>query len=198
MQFFIFYYFKSKHAIKKTVRYLQYIISFYIYIYWIYIFLVMSSSKKITGKKLWVFLILSLICIQKITSNWNVIWPLDIVVDIGGPEIKKAKNHWKQWHICKKIIYFDESIFFLLIKNHQFWSPLFMTEEARHSFSLIDHGSVGPNINLCSVQRIKRQNIKRRMHFKCKRHSSTSGCVALRDALYKSGWAVWQLITGHI
>ncbi len=116
-----------------------------------------------------------------------------------GLEIKKAKNHWKQWHICKKKKnQFWWINFFLLIKNHQFWSPLFMTEEARHSFSLIDHGSVGPNINLCSVQRIKRQNIKRRMHFKCKRHSSTSGCVALRDALYKSGWAVWQLITGHI
>lgn len=44
---------------------------------------------------------------------------------------------------------------------HQFWSPLLITEEARHSFSLTDQGSVGPTfIILCSVDEWKTQ-IKR-------------------------------------
>lgn len=35
---------------------------------------------------------------------------------------------------------------------HQFWSPLFMTDVAKHSFSLTDHGSVGPiTSSLCST-----------------------------------------------
>lgn len=37
---------------------------------------------------------------------------------------------------------------------YQFWSPLLMTEEARHSFSLTDQGSVGPTFSiLCSAGR---------------------------------------------
>lgn len=42
-----------------------------------------------------------------------------------------TKNHWNQY---------------------QFWSPLFMTDVAKHSFSLTDHGSVGPmTSSLCSA-----------------------------------------------
>lgn len=39
-----------------------------------------------------------------------------------------------------------------LLPSYQFWSPLLMTDEARHSFSLTDQGSVGPRaIILCSA-----------------------------------------------
>ena len=35
---------------------------------------------------------------------------------------------------------------------YQFWSPLLLTDDARHSFSLTGHGSVGPTACiLCSM-----------------------------------------------
>lgn len=42
---------------------------------------------------------------------------------------------------------------------YQFWSPLLMTEEARHNFSLTDQGSVGPTFSiLCSVGNQNKQS----------------------------------------
>lgn len=34
--------------------------------------------------------------------------------------------------------------------THQFWSPLLITDDARHSFSLTDHGSVRPTVLMIS------------------------------------------------
>lgn len=55
-------------------------------------------------------------------------------------------------HLCclKKVL--CNRIWSVIRLQYQFWSPLFMTEVAKHSFSLTDHGSVGPiESNLCSA-----------------------------------------------
>lgn len=45
-------------------------------------------------------------------------------------------------------------------RSYQFWSPLLMTEDAKHSFSLTDHGSVGPRAStLCSAGEHKKKKV---------------------------------------
>lgn len=47
---------------------------------------------------------------------------------------------------------------------YQFWSPLLITEEARHSFSRTDQGSVGPTFSiLCSVRGKKAQTKREKL-----------------------------------
>lgn len=60
------------------------------------------------------------------------------------------------------------------IRHHQFWSPLFMTEEVRHSFSLMDQGSEGPSSNLCSVQTKLRIGLRWHYMISCFKQASMS------------------------
>lgn len=67
-------------------------------------------------------------------------------------------------------------------RKYQFWSPLFMTDVAKHSFSLTDHGSVGPMTrSLCSADVVEiGQNM---IHDK-----ASQSLYVLHDQLIAQAW----------